>query len=88
MRVVNVRELHLRTGAIVDLASKGAAIAVVRRGVTVAELRPAKARSPKRLPDRARFLARFPALPGDSGRFLETDRSQSDCPAAPGRCRR
>lgn len=75
MRVVNVRELHLRTGAIVDLAAKGAAIAVARRGVRVAELHPASQRSAKHLPDRARLLARFPTLAGDSGRFLETDRS-------------
>lgn len=75
MRVVNVRELHLRTGSIVDLAAKGTAIAVVRRGVTVAELRPASRRLPKYLPDRTLLLSKFPSLTGDSGRFLETDRS-------------
>jgi antitoxin (DNA-binding transcriptional repressor) of toxin-antitoxin stability system len=75
MRVVNVRELHLRTGAIVDLAANGTAIAVVRRGVTVAELRPASRRPAKRMPERARLLSRYPELAGDSGRFLETDRS-------------
>ena len=75
MRVANVRELHLRTGAIVDLAAKGAAIAIVRRGVTVAELRPAARRAAKHLPERSKILSKFPTLSGDSGRFLETDRS-------------
>lgn len=75
MKSVNVRELHMRTGAIVDLAARGQVVRVVRRGVAVAELRPAVERPGTPLPDRAAVLAKFPALAGDSGRFLEEDRS-------------
>ena len=75
MRSVNVRELHLRTGAIVDLAARGQVVRVVRKGVAVAEIRPAAERPTKPLPDRTKALAKFPRLAGDSGRFLEEDRS-------------
>jgi antitoxin (DNA-binding transcriptional repressor) of toxin-antitoxin stability system len=75
MGVVNVRELHLRTGAIVDRVAQGEVVTIERRGATVAELRPAKARHVRPLPDRTKLLARYPQLHGDSGRFLEEDRS-------------
>lgn len=75
MKTVNVRELHLRTGEVVDAAARGQVVTVVRRGVPVAEMRPIE-RSPARaLPDRTKLLAKFPRLRGDSGRFLETDRA-------------
>jgi antitoxin (DNA-binding transcriptional repressor) of toxin-antitoxin stability system len=76
MRVVNVRELHERTGAIVDLVAEGNVVVVVKRGRRVAELRPAEGAAHGRtLPDRSALLARFPKLKGDSGRYLEEDRS-------------
>jgi antitoxin (DNA-binding transcriptional repressor) of toxin-antitoxin stability system len=76
MKQVNVRELHERTGAIVDLATKGRVVTIVKRGRPVAELRPLvdSART-RTLPDRVALLARYPKLRGDSGRFLEEDRS-------------
>jgi len=76
MKHVNVRELHERTGSIVDLAAEGHVVTVVKRGRPVAELRPLGADARRRtLPDRAELLARYPKLRGDSGRFLEQDRS-------------
>ena len=76
MRVVNVRELHQRTGALVDLAAEGHVVVVTKWGTPLAELRPLSAKTRGRtLPDRASFLARFPRLTRDSGRFLEEDRS-------------
>ena len=76
MRSVNVRKLHERTGAIVDLAAEGHVVIIVKRGRPVAELRPLEAGARRRtLPDRAELLARYPRLRGDSGRFLEEDRS-------------
>ncbi len=75
MKSVNVRDLHLRTGAIVDLAARGQVVRVVRRGVAVADLRPIAEHPSKPLPDRTKALAKFPKLTGDSGRFLEQDRS-------------
>lgn len=76
MKQVNVRELHERTGAIVDLATKGRVVTILKRGRPVAELRPLVDSAPRRtLPDRVALLARYPKLQGDSGRFLEEDRS-------------
>lgn len=76
MKQVNVRQLHERTGAIVDLAAKGRVVIVVKRGRPVAELRPlGGAGSARTLPDRSAQLARYPKLKSDSGRMLEEDRS-------------
>ncbi|MBI4701063.1 MAG: hypothetical protein HY744_07885 [Deltaproteobacteria bacterium] len=76
MKTINVRELHERTGAFVDLAAEGHVLLVVKRGVPVAELRgPSSATRRRTLPDRSALLARFPRLRGDSGRFLEQDRA-------------
>ena len=76
MKTVNVRELHERTGALVALAAEGHVLVVVKRGVPVAELRAISAATRRRtLPDRSAVLARFPVLRGDSGRFLEEERS-------------
>ncbi len=76
MKEVNVRELHQRTGAIVDLAAEGHVVTVIKRGRPVAELRPLGPGTRRRtLPDRTELLARYPVLRGDSGRFLEEDRS-------------
>jgi antitoxin (DNA-binding transcriptional repressor) of toxin-antitoxin stability system len=75
MKQVNVRQLHERTGAIVDLAAKGRVVVVVKRGRPVAELRPLGGAGSARLPDRSAQLARYPRLKGDSGRILEEDRS-------------
>ena len=76
MRSVNVRKLHEKTGAIVDLAAEGNIVTIVKRGRPVAELRPLDAGARRRtLPDRTKLLARYPKLRGDSGRFLEEDRS-------------
>ena len=76
MKTVNVRELHERTGSIVALAAEGHTVLVVKRGVPVAEIRPPTSTVRRgKLPDRSRLLARYPVLRGDSGRFLEEDRS-------------
>jgi len=76
MKHVNVRELHERTGSIVDLAAEGHVVTVVKRGRPVAELRPIGAGGYRRtLPDRRELLARYPKLRRDSGRMLEQDRS-------------
>lgn len=76
MKTVNVRELHQRTGALVELAAEGHVVLVVKRGIPLAELRPCSAgRRQRTLPDRSAVLAKFPRLRSDSGRFLEEDRS-------------
>jgi len=76
MKRVNIRELHERTGALVDEAAEGHVLIVLRRGVPVAELRPASTTTcAATLPDRSELLALYPMLDGDSARFLEEDRS-------------
>ena len=76
MKKKTVRELHLNTSAILNEIAAGHTIVITKRGVPVAEIRPFRGKSVSRgLPDREAWLARFPKVPGDSGRFLEEDRS-------------
>lgn len=76
MRKTTIRELHLHTGSIVSEAAEGHVITILKRGVPVAELRPAqRAQRPKGFLDRDEWRAKFPRVRGDSGRFLEEDRS-------------
>jgi prevent-host-death family protein len=75
MKTASIRELHIRRSELVREAAEGAVIVIERRGRPVAELRPiSKKRNPTKLPDMTDFWRRFPAVPGDSGRFLEEDR--------------
>ena len=77
MKKATIRELHMRTGAIVSQATEGHVVTILKRGVPVAELRPVESKSrPKGLPTNwESVMARFPKVRGDSGRFLEEDRS-------------
>lgn len=75
MKKKTLRELHLHTGEIVSEATEGHTVIITKRGVPVAELRPFGAKSQRRgMPDREAWLAKFPHVPGDSGKFLEEDR--------------
>jgi prevent-host-death family protein len=75
MRRVTIRQLHEKTGKIVDEAAAGEVIVIQRRGVPVAELRSAS-KPPRRVrvPAFGRRYAAFPRVQTDSGRFLEEDR--------------
>lgn len=76
MKRASIRDLHLRTGALVGEAARGHVIVILKRGVPVAELRPVGSFArPKGFLDDEEFLAQFPKVPGDSGKFLEEDRS-------------
>ena len=76
MKERTIRELHLRTSTVISETMEGRTIVITRHGVPVAELRPFRPNSQARsLPDREAWLARFPQVRGDSGRFLEEDRS-------------
>jgi antitoxin (DNA-binding transcriptional repressor) of toxin-antitoxin stability system len=76
MKAKTVRDLHLLTSAIVSEVMQGHTAVVTRRGIPVAELRPFRRGSQSRaLPDREAWLAKFPQVRGDSGKFLEEDRS-------------
>jgi antitoxin (DNA-binding transcriptional repressor) of toxin-antitoxin stability system len=76
MKKATIRELHLHTGSIVSEAAEGSVITILKRGVPVAELRPVQRTSrPKGFLDRDDWRSKFPKVRGDSGRFLEEDRS-------------
>lgn len=76
MKQLNVRELHHRTGAIIDQVAAGDVVLIVKRGVPVAELRPASL-VPKGFPaEHWERLKKFPKLKGDSGRSISRDRDR------------
>ncbi len=76
MKRASVRELHLETSRILDRVAKGEVFVIEKRGTPVAELRPVQ-ELPQCAPfptGRLAYLARFPKVKTDSGRFLEEDR--------------
>jgi len=72
-RDVSIRELHEKTGQLVDQAAEGAIIVIKRRGQPVAELR-CYAPKTKPMPDFDKRYAKYPQVDTDSSRFLEQDR--------------
>lgn len=75
MKKASLRDLHLKTSAIVKEVAAGEVFVIEKRGTPVAELRPFQgAPRTRRMPNRDRFLAKFPRVP-DTGRLLEEDRS-------------
>ena len=77
MKRASVRDLHMRTGAIVDRAARGQVIVIEKRGVPVAELRPLERLSPAKVfRELEPLLAKFPKLRGDSGRFISKSRDR------------
>ncbi len=72
----SVRELHLKTSALIKSVVEGQTFIIESRGVPVAELRPLQERRVGRpLPDREAFFRTLPRSKTDSGRILEEDRS-------------
>jgi len=76
MRRVNVRELHRRTGAVVDEVARGDVIVIEKRGVPVAELRPARPAAPGFGPEHWNWVKRLPKFKDDSGRLISDDRDR------------
>ena len=77
MKTASIRDLHLRTGAIVREAAKGCVIVIENRGVPVAELRPIEPVSRAQVfRELEPILAKFPKLKGDSGRFTSKSRDR------------
>ncbi|MEP7352285.1 MAG: hypothetical protein ABI824_03550 [Acidobacteriota bacterium] len=76
MERTSVRDLHLRTSALLKEVAEGQTFVIENRGVPVAELRPiTEQRSRKKLPNREAFIRTLPMSKIDSGRILEEDRS-------------
>lgn len=75
MEKTNVRELHLKTSALIKNVVHGQTYIVESRGVPVAELRPIQ-EPPRgaRLPDREAFIRKLPRGGTDMGKILEEDR--------------
>lgn len=74
MKRASIRDLHLKTGAILKKVADGEVYVIERNGVPVAELRPVAEIKRPTLPDREEFIASMPMCL-DSGRILEEDRS-------------
>jgi prevent-host-death family protein len=72
MERASVRDLHLRTSALLKEVAEGQTYVIENRGVPVAELRPITERKSKKLPNREAFIRTLPMT--DSTRILEEDR--------------
>lgn len=76
MERASVRDLHLKTSALIKNVAQGQTYVIESRGVPVAELRPISERRPRRpLPDREAFIRKLPMSKTDTGRILEEDRT-------------
>ena len=75
MKRASIRDLHLKTSAIVKEVAQGESFVIEKHGVSIAELRPFQALpQTRKLPDREDLISRLkPSL--DTGRILEKDRS-------------
>jgi antitoxin (DNA-binding transcriptional repressor) of toxin-antitoxin stability system len=73
---VNVRELHRRTGAIVDSVARGDVVIIEKRGVTVAEMRPSRPAAPGFPAAHWESLKQYPQFHDDSGRFVSESRDR------------
>ncbi len=72
----SVRDLHLKTSALIKGVKQGETYIIESRGIPVAELRPVtEPRKGNKLPDREAFIRKLPMSKTDSGRILEEDRS-------------
>ena len=76
MKQLDVRELHHRTSAIIDEVAAGDVVLIVKRGVPVAELRPASPVAKGFPAEHWERLKKFPKLKGDSGRYISRDRDR------------
>jgi prevent-host-death family protein len=76
MKSVNLRELHRRTGAVVEEAARGEVIVIEKRGIPVAEIRPAQKKAAGFPPEHWKFLKRFPKMPDDSGSLISESRDR------------
>jgi len=75
MERATVRDLHLKTSALLKEVGEGQTFIIENRGVPVAELRPITGqRSRSKLPNREAFIRTLPISKTDSGRIMEEDR--------------
>lgn len=75
MERASVRDLHLKTSALLKEVAEGQTFVIENRGVPVAELRPLTERRTKKFPNREAFIRTLRPVKTDSGKILEEDRS-------------
>jgi antitoxin (DNA-binding transcriptional repressor) of toxin-antitoxin stability system len=75
MERATIRDLHLKTSALLKEVGEGKTFIIEDRGVPVAELRPITERRIHKLPNREAFIRTLRPVKTDSGRIMEEDRS-------------
>lgn len=73
---VNLRELHRRTGTVVERVVRGEVVVIEKRGKVVAEMRPARPSAPGFPAAHWEAMKRFPKFRDDSGRFISESRDR------------
>ena len=75
METASVRDLHLKTSALLKQVASGQTFVIENRGKPVAELRPVTEQRSRKMPDREALIRKLPLSKTDSGRMLEEDRT-------------
>ena len=70
------RELHRRTGAVVEQVARGDSVVMEKRGVPLAEMRPLRPAGRGFPSGHWEFLKRFPKFKDDSGQLISKDRER------------
>jgi prevent-host-death family protein len=73
---VNLRELHRRTGAVVERVARGEVIVIEKRGKVVAEISPAANVSPGFPATHWKAVESMPRFSDDSGQFISESRDR------------
>ena len=79
MKKASIRDLHMRTGALVQEAADGEVIIIEKRGVAVAELRQLRKRTfgeALRELERSGYFKKMPKTSGFIDRFISEDRDR------------
>jgi len=79
MKKASIRDLHMRTGALVQEAADGEVIIIEKRGVAVAELRRFKKRTPAeamRDLERSGYFVRMGKTNSDIDRYISEGRDR------------
>jgi antitoxin (DNA-binding transcriptional repressor) of toxin-antitoxin stability system len=73
---VNLRELHRRTGAVVECVARGEAVIIEKSGKPVAEMRAARPSGPGFPAEHWEAVKRLPRFQDDSGQFISESRDR------------
>jgi len=76
MKTASVRDLHLKTSAILAEVEQGETFYIEKNGTVIAELRYRDERPTTPFPDRSEFFASMPPMTSDSTQFISEDRDR------------